>query len=241
MENDLSNENSQQNSNPKMTVIFATYQSSVIIGEAQQKYGFPDIDLMICDEAHRTATGKFKSDKNNGETNFSYVHKDKNIKADKRLYMTATPKIYGKNAKKQQNEGDVVLYSMDDEKIYGQTLYTINFDEAIQLGRLVDFKVIILTLPEHEILDLRESYLKKIYEKNQNISFDFDIPLDYFGKIVGCYKALQKYGLENDLKDDFQAMKRAIGFAQVIDYEHEKNNVSSNISNENFKSKKLGV
>ena len=238
VENDLSNENSQQNSNPKMTVIFATYQSSVIIGEAQQKYGFPDIDLMICDEAHRTATGKFKSDKNNGETNFSYVHKDKNIKADKRLYMTATPKIYGKNAKKQQNEGDVVLYSMDDEKIYGQTLYTINFDEAIQLGRLVDFKVIILTLPEREILDLRESYLKKIYEKNQNISFDFDIHLDYFGKIVGCYKALQKYGLENDLKDDFQAMKRAIGFAQVIDYEHEKNNVSSNISNENFKSKK---
>ena len=124
----------------ELTVIFSTYQSIQVISDAQNK-GMPEIDLIICDEAHRTAGNYFEDDQKE-ESYFTKVHDNQFIKAKKRLYMTATPKIYGKISKEQAESSDLVLFSMDDESIFGPTFSTVSFTRAIDLGCLVDYKVV---------------------------------------------------------------------------------------------------
>ena len=64
--------------------------------------------MVICDEAHRTAGGHFTDEK---EAVFTRIHNNDYVAAKKRLYMTATPKIYGSDAKKQNEDGDIVPVS----------------------------------------------------------------------------------------------------------------------------------
>ena len=91
-----------------MTVVFSTYQSIDVIHQAQNLGTDPvrTFDLVICDEAHRTAGGHFTDEK---AAVFTRIHNNDYIAAKKRLYMTATPKIYGSDAKKQNEDGDIVL------------------------------------------------------------------------------------------------------------------------------------
>lgn len=103
----------------KMTVIFSTYQSIEAIASAQ-KQGLPEFDLIICDEAHRT-TGVILADKE--ESQFTRVHNQEYVKGKKRLYMTATPRLYGDQAKTKAQENEIVLCSMDDESLYGKELH----------------------------------------------------------------------------------------------------------------------
>ena len=58
--------------------------------EAQQQ-GLDDFDLVICDEAHRT-TGITLAGED--ASNFVRIHDAGYIRAAKRLYMTATPRLY---------------------------------------------------------------------------------------------------------------------------------------------------
>ncbi|NLO59450.1 MAG: DEAD/DEAH box helicase family protein, partial [Synergistaceae bacterium] len=109
-----------------MSVVFGTYHSIGVISEAQKHYGLPEFDLVVCDEAHRTTGATFDGE---DESAFVRVHNNDYLKAAKRLYMTATPRIYGEDAKRKAD--GVVLYSMDDESLYGRELYVINFSEAV--------------------------------------------------------------------------------------------------------------
>ncbi|HIV54685.1 MAG TPA: DEAD/DEAH box helicase family protein [Candidatus Anaerobiospirillum stercoravium] len=222
-----------------MTVIFSTYQSLDVIHQAQTDYGLPALDLIICDEAHRTAGGYLVADRKStamtapldaevkaqesadveskgrkprgrrgadsavdDESNFTRIHDDDYIKGLKRLYMTATPKIYGDAAKQQETAGEAVLYSMDDEKVFGPVFHTLNFDRAVKLGCLVDYKVIIL-VGDKSLLPTDESLL--------------DFSQFHAAKVVGTWKALNKYGVSDQLTGDSQPMRRAVGFAQIID------------------------
>ena len=184
-----------------LTVIFSTYQSLDVIHQAQVDYGLPAFDLIICDEAHRTVKGYQKSDVSD-ESNFSLIHHDDYIKGSKRLYMTATPKIYGEAAKQQESEGEAILYSMDDEKVFGPVLHIFNFNQAVDKKCLVDYKVIIL-VGDKSLLPTDESLLD--FSQNQA------------AKVVGTWKALNKYGVSDLLSGDEQPMRRAVGFAQIID------------------------
>ena len=92
-----------------MTVIFSTYQSITVISDAQ-KAGIPEFDLLIADEAHRT-TGVTLS--GNEDSNFTKVHSDNVINSKKRLYMTATPRVFSDGAKAKANTADAILASMD--------------------------------------------------------------------------------------------------------------------------------
>lgn len=117
-------------------VIFSTYQSARVVGEGLKKKGkYPavTIELGIFDESHKTA-GYNKLD-------FGFALDDKNIKIEKRLFMTATPR-HG-SVRKDKNGDPILLYSMDDEKIYGRRCYTLGFRDAINLGLICDYKVII--------------------------------------------------------------------------------------------------
>ncbi|MTJ50637.1 DEAD/DEAH box helicase family protein [Dolichospermum sp. UHCC 0259] len=111
-----------------LTVIFSTYQSIQSIADAQLK-GLPEFNLIICDEAHRT-TGVTIS--GNEESYFVKVHDQDFIKGKKRLYMTATPKLFSDDTKVQAQENDASLCSMDDEHIYGKEFHRLGFGEAVR-------------------------------------------------------------------------------------------------------------
>ncbi|WP_054746433.1 DEAD/DEAH box helicase family protein [Amylolactobacillus amylophilus] len=81
-----------------MIVVFSTYQSIDVIGDAQRS-GFPVFDLIVADEAHRT-TGAHELNKE--DSTFSKIHSNDNVDGRLRLYQTATPKIYGEGAKKKK-------------------------------------------------------------------------------------------------------------------------------------------
>lgn len=63
--------------------------------------------------------------------------------------MTATPRLYSADAKKKAAQNDAVLCSMDNEAQYGQEFYRIGFGEAVELGLLADYKVLILTFKDN--------------------------------------------------------------------------------------------
>ena len=192
-----------------MSVVFATYHSIEVVSRAQNKFDLPPFDIVICDEAHRTTGVTFGDD---DESHFVQVHDAAFIHAAKRLYMTATPRIYADSAKALAEKENAALCSMDDPTKYGETLHTITFSEAVAQGLLVDYKVIVLAIEESHVNRRLQELLKN--EDNQ-------IKVDDAARIVGCWKALSKQGLTLDgLEEDPAAMRRAVAFCQVIETQH---------------------
>ncbi|WAH63919.1 DEAD/DEAH box helicase [Xanthomonas hortorum] len=188
-----------------MTVVFSTYHSIDVIHHAQHDHGLAEFDLIVCDEAHRTTGATFESD---SESAFVRVHDGQIIRAAKRLYMTATPRIYGNEAKAVAERDNIALYSMDNEDWYGKTLFTINFSEAVKRGLLVDYKVFVLAVEESHINRKLQSLLK---DENNSLR------VDDAAKIIGCWKALAKLGIHEDGVESPEPMKRAVAFCQVIE------------------------
>ena len=113
-----------------MTVVFSTYQSIDVISKAQKKIGTDfQFDMIICDEAHRTTGATVFGAE---ESNFVKVHNSDFLRAKKRIYMTATPRLYSESSKKKAEEGAVEICSMDDPKLYGEEMYRIGFGEAVE-------------------------------------------------------------------------------------------------------------
>jgi predicted helicase len=200
----LSKEMNKRHDETHMSVVFSTYHSIAVISEAQHKYNLDDFDLIICDEAHRTTGVTFEGDE---ESKFVRVHDNEFLHATKRLYMTATPRIYGDNAKVTAIKDNTALYSMDDADIFGKELHVITFSEAVSRGLLVDYKVIVLTVDEAHISTRLQSLLAD--DNNQ-------LKVDDAAKIVGCWKALSKQDQEGNLESD-DPMQRALAFCQVIE------------------------
>lgn len=201
----LAEEMQKRHDNDHMSVVFATYHSIDVINKAQQEHSLENFDLIICDEAHRTTGATFGND---DESNFVKVHNNDFIAASKRLYMTATPRIYAELAKASAEKDNVTLCSMDDEKLYGKELHVINFSEAVQKGLLVDYKVIVLSIDEDHVNRRLQDLLK---------SDDNELKVDDAAKIIGCWKALSKQGSQLDILDDPNPMQRAVAFCQVIE------------------------
>jgi predicted helicase len=201
----LAKEMAKRHDATHMSVVFATYHSIDVVSEAQQDRGLPPFDLVICDEAHRTTGATFEGD---DESHFVKVHDKDFIRAGKRLYMTATPRIYGDAAKASAVKDNVALASMDDEALFGKPLYVLSFSEAVKRDLLVDYKVIVLAVEETHINRRLQHLLK---------GEDNTLKMDDAARIVGCWKALSKQGLTEDLADDGNPMQRAVAFCQVIE------------------------
>lgn len=205
-----------------MSVVFSTYHSIDVISKAQHNYKLEKFDVIICDEAHRTTGAVFEDQ---DESSFVKVHDAKYIKSDKRLYMTATPRIYADAAKVMAEKDNVALSSMDDESLYGRQLYLLTFSEAVQRELLVDYKVIVLAVDEAHI----STRLQKLLADEDN-----QIKVDDAARIVGCWKALSKHGAAETLSDDTAPMKKAVAFCQVIEYQ--KNARTHKVSSKNIAS-----
>ncbi len=124
-------------------VVFATYQSAKLIVEAQEHHDTSMFDLAIADEAHRCA-GKVSSA-------FGSVLDEKKIKASKRLFFTATPRILTSRLKQRAREKEIEVVSMDDESIFGKVLHEIKFSEAIEKKLLSDYQVVVVGVDDEMI------------------------------------------------------------------------------------------
>ncbi|EJC02509.1 eco57I restriction-modification methylase family protein [Helicobacter pylori Hp P-8b] len=212
----------------KRFIIFSTYQSALRIKEAQEA-GLNGIDLIICDEAHRTVGAMYSTNERDDKNAFTLCHSDENIKAKKRLYMTATPKIYSESSKAKAKEKDNVIYSMDDAQTFGEEIYTLNFERAIALDLLTDYKVIILAVRSENLSGVTNSVNKKISQlEAKGTKLDKKlINNEFVCKIVGTHKGLAKQDVialddgnkeDNDLKNkaDTFVSQRAISFCKSI-------------------------
>ncbi|MER6097265.1 type ISP restriction/modification enzyme [Streptomyces sp. NPDC001728] len=192
---------------PGLTVVFSTYQSIDTIAQAQ-KAGLPEFDLILCDEAHRTTGATLTP---GDESNFVKVHDNGYIRADRRLYMTATPRLFSEDVKADAKNSETVLCSMDDESLYGPEFHRLGFGKAVEQGLLTDYKVLILTIDEGQIA---ESLQQQLADANNELS------LDDAAKIVGCWNGLAKRTGKLADGTGFEPgeapMKRAVAFARNI-------------------------
>ncbi|WP_154428711.1 DEAD/DEAH box helicase [Helicobacter pylori] len=212
----------------KRFIIFSTYQSALRIKEAQE-VGLGEIDLVICDEAHRTVGAMYSSNERDDKNAFTLCHSDEHIKAKKRLYMTATPKVYSESSKARAKESDNAIYSMDDESVFGEEIYTLNFTKAIALDLLTDYKVMILAVRKENLSGVTNSVNKKISRlEAEGTKLDKKlIDNEFVCKIIGTHKGLAKqdlialddenkkdHNLQN--KNDTTPSQRAISFCKSI-------------------------
>lgn len=212
-----------------MLVVFSTYQSINVVSEAQKLLGEDLVfDLIVCDEAHRTTGVTLKGEE---ESNFVRVHDNDFIKAKKRLYMTATPRLYKQNDQIRAREKDAYLCSMDDAVIYGNEIYRIGFGEAVDKNLLSDYKVLVLTVSAKEVSN---SILDKLRAIQQGKDTAFEI--DDAAKLIGCINALSKKTLsEHNIlrQSDPEPMRKAVAFCRTIAWS-KVTSQALNICSENY-------
>ena len=193
--------NIKKQSQKTMTVVFSTYQSIDVISKAQ-KQGYPEFDLIISDEAHRTTGASQMGD----ASVFTKVHNNDIVKGKLHLYQTATPKVYGPEAKKKADDNSMVISSMDDETKYGTEIFRLGFGDAVSRGYLTDYKV--------SVLAVSETFVNKEMQKVMASSTS-ELKTSDIGKIIGVWNAMVKRnGITGEI--DGAPMKRAIAFTDTI-------------------------
>lgn len=194
------------------TVVFSTYQSIEVLSLAQA-LGFPDFDLIVCDEAHRTTGATLAG---TDESAFVSVHDQSFLRGAKRLYMTATPRVFDESSKRKAQENSVVVASMDDEALFGPEFHRLGFGEAVEGGLLSDYKVLVLAVDEAAITRQFQGLLT---------DEDGQLNIDDVARMVGCWQGLSTRGTGREGQDDDAAasprggvepMQRAVAFAANI-------------------------
>lgn len=192
------------NAADKITVIFSTYQSLSVVAKAQGM-GLPEFDLIVCDEAHRT-TGAAMSD--DDESAFMKVHDQDFLRGKKRLYMTATPRIFSDGTRKKAGEIGAKLADMDDETVYGPEFHRLGFGQAVSMGRLTDYKVLVLAVDEGFVAREFQSLMSQD---------GYELAMEDTAKIVGTWNGLSKRSvIPGEYEDDPSPMQRAVMFAKDI-------------------------
>lgn len=196
-------------------VVFSTYQSIQVVADAQRA-DLGEFDLIICDEAHRTTgltlPGEDPSD-------FVKVHSNANVVGKRRLYMTATPRIYAEASKTKAGENDAVLYSMDDIDTFGPEFHRLGFGKAVERDLLADYKVLIVAVEQDKMGDVANRY-NRAYKLDERKAID----ISFATKIIGSWKGLSKQGLvligddgeQEALSEDIDPMQRAVAFSRSI-------------------------
>ncbi len=195
-----------------MLVVFSTYQSIERIADAQSAIGEElTFDLIICDEAHRTTGVTLKGA---DESAFVRVHDNNFIHGHKRMYMTATPRLYKESDQKKAKDQESYLCSMDNPELYGEEFYRLGFGEAVDKNLLSDYKVLILNV---EPGDVNTEVLVAL--SGLDAATQKEVNTDDMAKLIGCINAFSKRSrYDNKLlcEIDPQPMHRAVAFCQNI-------------------------
>jgi predicted helicase len=150
------------------------YQSGPLFAACARKAGLM-LDLGVFDEAHRTV----------GEADglFSHLLFDRHIRIKKRLFMTATPKVY--------KNGNDSLVDMDGDQ-YGpvEPAYELSFREAIDSDLLVDYRIVTLLSSSDEVKRNVNVLSKEI---RTNIAFS----MDQVAAALGVLRAMKEYGIKH--------------------------------------------
>nr|WP_317373096.1 type ISP restriction/modification enzyme [Helicobacter canis] len=203
--------------------MFSTYQSLDVIIDSQKLFNKP-LKIIINDEAHRTA-GVQKLDETGNVKEISVwqkTHDNDLLNATYRLYLTATPRIFSDKAKdklakarKNDNASELLLFSMDDEKLFGKEIYSLRFSQAIDLGLLSDFRVIISYINEKYLAD----YTNKLTQAQESSS----LTLENAGKMVAFTNAMKKRNVsfidergKQESYTDTNPMRKALAFHSKI-------------------------
>ena len=202
---EVAKERAREKENP-LFCVFTTYQSLDRVAAAQE-LGAPVFDLVICDEAHRT-TGALAADE--GFSGFTMVHDTERFRAARRLYMTATPRLYSDAVKEKAREQDVVLCSMDTARLYGPVFHRLGFGDAVEHGLLSDYKVVVLMIDEAWVSEVAHGPLA-----DQGL----ELILADAARLAGVWRALSKRSEDpEDFGVDAAPMRRAVAFSSTIAY-----------------------
>jgi len=195
-----------------LLVVFSTYQSIERVAAAQRAVGEAmDFDFIICDEAHRTTGVTLKDEE---ESAFVRVHDNHFIHASKRMYMTATPRLYKDTDKQKAQEREAYLCSMDNAEQYGEEFYRLDFSHAVEKNLLSDYKVLILNVDEKDVNTEVQTALAGLDAASRR-----EVDTDDMAKLIGCINALSKRSrFDNKLLSEIdpQPMHRAVAFCQNI-------------------------
>ena len=188
-----------------LNVVFSTYQSLPAVHDAQ-KLGLDDFDLVICDEAHRTTGVTLAGEE---ASNFTKIHDAAYIRAAKRLYMTATPRLFDDSVKGKAAEHSAELASMDDEGVYGPEFHRLGFGEAVEKGLLTDYKVLVMTVDESAAADVMARTARQ------------EINLTLASAMIGAWNGLAKrsgelQGKKGGFEENAEPMRRTVAFARDI-------------------------
>ena len=186
-----------------MTVVFCTYQSLPVVEKAQQR-GAPAFGIALSDEAHRT-TG---IEREEGKVSaFALIHDAARIRAEKRLYLTATARIYTEGAKAKAARHDIEVFSMDDPATYGPEFHRLPFSMAVEADLLSDYRVVVLALSETAADPALQRHLA---------SGNSEINLSDATKIFGCWRALVNPENRKPGESGPARLERAIAFTNTI-------------------------
>ena len=188
-----------------MTVVFCTYHSLPIVESAQDEDA-PAFDIVLCDEAHRTTGVELPDDKDKTSP-FVLVHNADRIRAKKRLYMTATPRLYTEGAKAKAARHDIEVFSMDDLETYGPDFHRLPFSTAVDIGELSDFKVAIFTIYEPHADAALQGYIGKGGD---------EINITDATKFIGCWRTLQNPEDKSGKEPVIKPLRRVIAFNNTI-------------------------
>lgn len=214
----------------RRSVVFSTYQSIQVVIDAQAIGALDSFDLVICDEAHRTTGLTLPNDPN--DSDFVKVHKNYLVRANKRIYMTATPRIYNDATKTKAGEKSAVLYSMDDEDLFGPEFYRLSFGKAVSRNLLSEYKVLIVAVNEDRMAHVANSY-NQAYKVDDKKAID----IGFATKIIGSWKGLSKQDLKSideqgeqqDILDDTAPMRSAVAFSKSIKTSQETTEVFTDL------------
>ena len=193
----------EKNDETTMRVVFCTYHSLPIVAAAQDA-GAPPFDIVLCDEAHRTTGIEERDDKTSP---FVLIHNADRIRAKKRLYMTATSRLYTEGAKAKAASHDIEVFSMDDPGTYGEEFHRLPFSRAVEQALLSDYKVVVLAMSEQGAEAALQTY---------RTSGGSEININDATKIVGCWRALQNPERKSPDDAEIRPLTRAIAFTNTI-------------------------
>ncbi|MEU2772479.1 Helicase associated domain protein [Streptomyces sp. NPDC007162] len=129
---------------PAPVTAYATYASLPTVTAAHRDHHLPPWDLVVVDEAHRTAGRLGKS--------WAAVHHDDQVPAARRLYLTATPRIWDPDDT-PDTDGVETVASMDDENLFGPVAYRLTLSDAIDLGLLADYQILVPVVTDEDLRD----------------------------------------------------------------------------------------